>query len=250
MRFEGKVVFITGGAIGFGRAFGRAFGQEGAAVAIADIDGDAARRTAGDFEAEGIRAMALTCDVAAEDEVDEAVGKTVAELGGVDILLNNAGKHLMKYNQPFTVLPRHELRALFDVNVVGVVNCSVACRQPMAARGGGAIVNIASMAAHLHVSPYAVSKLAVRGLTVALAAELAPDGIRVNGIAPGLMATESAMADLPQEMVDDFVLNRQLVHRLGRMDDIVAAALFLCSDEASFITGETVKVTGGYPAEL
>jgi NAD(P)-dependent dehydrogenase (short-subunit alcohol dehydrogenase family) len=100
------------------------------------------------------------------------------------------------------------------------------------------------------VSPYAVSKLAVRGLTVAFAAELAPDGIRVNAISPGLMATENAMEDLPKAMVDDFVQNRQLVHRLGEMEDIVKAMLFLCSDDASFITGETIKVSGGYPAEL
>jgi NAD(P)-dependent dehydrogenase (short-subunit alcohol dehydrogenase family) len=92
-----------------------------------------------------------------------------------------------------------------------------------------------------------VSKLAVRGLTIALATELAPERIRVNAIAPGLMATENAMADLPQDLVDDFINNRQLVHRLGTMDDIVAATLYLCSPEAGFITGETLKVSGGYP---
>jgi 3-oxoacyl-[acyl-carrier protein] reductase len=249
-RFDEKVVFITGGAIGFGRAFGRAFGREGAAVVVADIDGDAAQGTASAFQAEGIRALAVTCDVAKEDEVDRSVEAAVKELGGVDILMNNAGKHLLKYSQPFATLPRHELRALFDVNVVGVVNCTLACRPSMAERGGGAIVNISSMAAHLHVSPYAVSKLAVRGLTVSLASELAPDKIRVNCISPGLMATENAMAELPQEMVDDFVSTKQLIHRLGQMDDIVNAALFLCSDDASFITGETIKVSGGYPPEV
>jgi NAD(P)-dependent dehydrogenase (short-subunit alcohol dehydrogenase family) len=250
MRFDGKVAFITGGAVGFGRAFGRALGREGAAIAVVDIDGEAAQRTAKDLESEGLRALAITCDVAAEDQVEVAVETAAHQLGGVDILINNAGKHLTKYNQPFTVLPRHELRSLFDVNVVGVVNCTVACRAAMAARGGGVVVNISSIAGHLHVSPYAVSKLAVRGLTVAFAAELAPDGIRVNAISPGLMATENAMEDLPKAMVDDFVQNRQLVHRLGEMEDIVKAMLFLCSDDASFITGETIKVSGGYPAEL
>jgi NAD(P)-dependent dehydrogenase (short-subunit alcohol dehydrogenase family) len=165
-------------------------------------------------------------------------------------LINNAGKHLTKYNQPFSVLPRFELRALFDVNVIGVVNCTVACRPAMAARGGGAVINISSIAGHMASSPYGVSKLAVRGLTVAFANELAPDRIRVNAISPGLMATENAMEDLPQEMVDDFVQNRQLVHRLGTMDDIVKTMMFLCSDDASFITGETIMVSGGYPPEL
>jgi NAD(P)-dependent dehydrogenase (short-subunit alcohol dehydrogenase family) len=250
MRFDEKVAFITGGAVGFGRAFGRALGREGAAVAIADIDADAAQRTAKEFESEGIRAVAVACDVAEEDKVQRAVETTLRQLGGVDVLINNAGKHLTKYNQPFSVLPRQELRALFDVNVIGVVNCTVACRGPMAARGGGVVLNISSIAGHMHVSPYAVSKLAVRGLTVALATELAPEAIRVNAISPGLMATENAMEDLPQEMIDDFVQNRQLVHRLGVMDDIVKTMLFLCSDDASFITGETIKVSGGYPAEL
>jgi NAD(P)-dependent dehydrogenase (short-subunit alcohol dehydrogenase family) len=89
--------------------------------------------------------------------------------------------------------------------------------------------------------------LAVRGLTVAFATELAPDGIRVNGIAPGLMNTENALADLPHGLIDDIVHERQLVHRLGTMDDVVSTMLFLCSADGSFITGETIKVSGGFP---
>jgi 3-oxoacyl-[acyl-carrier protein] reductase len=134
--------------------------------------------------------------------------------------------------------------------VVGVVNCTVACRDTMRSRGGGAVLNISSIAGYLSTSPYAISKLAVRGLTIAFATEFAPDKIRVNAIAPGLMATENALAGLPQELIDDFTNNRQLVHRLGDMDDIVSSALFLCSDQASFITGETLRVSGGYPLAM
>jgi NAD(P)-dependent dehydrogenase (short-subunit alcohol dehydrogenase family) len=111
-------------------------------------------------------------------------------------------------------------------------------------------VNISSIAGYLSTSPYGVSKLAVRGLTIAFATELAPDGIRVNAIAPGLMATENALDGLPQELIDDFVTNRQLVHRLGAMDDIVSAMLFLCAPEAGFVTGETLRVSGGYPLAI
>jgi len=111
-------------------------------------------------------------------------------------------------------------------------------------------VNISSMASYLSATPYSVSKLAVRGLTIAFAQELAPDHIRVNAIAPGLMATENAMDDLPQDLIDEFVHQRQLVPRLGQMDDIVQAMLYLCSDDSSFMTGETLKVTGGYPLFL
>lgn len=247
MDFLDKVIFITGGAVGFGRAFARAFSAHGAAVALADIDLDAAETTASELRANGARAMAVNCDVADETQVEAAVARVVAELGGIDVLINNAGKHLTKYNQPFTVLERHEVRALFDVNVIGVVNCTVACRETMIARGGGAVLNISSIAGYMVTSPYGVSKLAVRGLTMAFAQELAPDGIRVNAVAPGLTATENAMVDLPQSLVDRFVGELQLVKRLGVMDDIVNAVLFLCSDEAGFITGETLKVSGGYP---
>jgi 3-oxoacyl-[acyl-carrier protein] reductase len=103
------------------------------------------------------------------------------------------------------------------------------------------------MAGYMSATPYAVSKLTVRGLTVAFATELAADRIRVNALAPGLMNTESALADLPRPLIDEFVNQRQLVNRLGTMGDVVSAMLFLCSDEASFITGETLKVSGGYP---
>jgi NAD(P)-dependent dehydrogenase (short-subunit alcohol dehydrogenase family) len=247
MRFDGKVAFITGGAIGFGRAFARALAAEGAAIAIADIDAPAGELLAKELEAAGQRAFAVACDVADERQVEAAVAASVARLGGIDVLINNAGKHLMKYNQPFGVLPRDELRALFEVNVIGVVNCSLACRPSLAARGGGAILNISSMAGHTNTTPYSVSKLAVRGLTVAFATEFAPDRIRVNAISPGLMATENAMADLPRALVDDFVENKQLIHRKGEMRDIVNAMLYLCSDEASFVTGETLRVTGGHP---
>ena len=250
MRFPGKVVLITGGAVGFGRAFAHAFAGEGASVVIADIDDAQGERTAATLRDGGHSALAVHCDVARESEAEAAVAQSIAEFGGVDVLLNNAGLHLLKYNQPFGGLPRNDLRTLFEVNVVGIVNCTLACRESMQQRGGGSVVNVSSIASHFSATPYGVSKLAVRGLTVALATELAEARIRVNAVTPGLMATENAIADLPQSMVDDFVHNKQLVHRLGTMDDIVSATLFLCSDEASFITGETLNVSGGYPLFL
>jgi NAD(P)-dependent dehydrogenase (short-subunit alcohol dehydrogenase family) len=216
-------------------------------VAIADVDATAANEAAAALRADGRRAIAVACDVAREDQVEAAAATAVAELGGLDILVNNAGLHLTKYNQPFGALPRADLRALLDVNVVGVVNCSLACRDAMRARGGGSICNIASIAGHKPSSPYGVSKLAVRGLTQALATELAADGIRVNAVSPGLMATDAAMADLPAELVRSFVDDLQLIHRRGEVRDVVEAVLFLASDAASFITGETLKVSGGHP---
>jgi 3-oxoacyl-[acyl-carrier protein] reductase len=250
VRFQGKTAFITGGAVGLGRAFARALTGEGAAVAIADIDFEGADRTANELTARGAQAIALACDVADEHQVDAAVAATIEKFGGVDVLINNAGRHLMKYNQPFGTLSRAEVRGLFDVNVIGVINCTLACRDSMRSRGGGVVLNISSSAGFLSNTAYGVSKLAVRGLTVAFASELSDDLIRVNGIAPGLTNTESALADLPQALVEDFVEELQLVHRICTMDDIARAMLFLCSDEASFITGETLKVSGGYPLTI
>src|SRR4051812_28653346 len=247
MRFQNRTAVITGGAVGFGRAFARALVAEGAAVVLADIDTDMAERTAAEVVSTGGQAIAVDCDVADPDGVDAAVATSIARFGGIDIVINNAGLHLTKYNQPFGALSRNEIRDLFDVNVMGVINVTLACRDSMRDRGGGVVLNISSMAGYMSATPYAVSKLTVRGLTVAFATELAQDRIRVNAIAPGLMNTENALADLPKPLIDEFTYRLQLVRRLGPMDDVVSAMLFLCSDEASFITGETLKVSGGYP---
>ena len=246
MTNSSKTAFVTGAATGFGRAFAKALCGRGTAVMIADIDLTAAEETAQQLRAEGGHALAVYCDVADANAVDTAVAQTVEHFGGLDILINNAGRHLMKYNQPFQNLTREEIRGLFDVNLHGVITCTLACRPALAERAG-CIINISSISGFATNTPYGVSKLAVRGLTIAFAEELSADGIRVNAIAPGLIATENAMKDLPQHLVDDLTQNKQLVKRLGQMDDIVKAMLFLTSEEASFITGETLKVSGGFP---
>ncbi|MDD2857313.1 MAG: SDR family oxidoreductase [Candidatus Nanopelagicales bacterium] len=245
MSHAGKVAFITGGAIGFGYAFAEALGSQGASVVIAEINMEAANAAVARLQSAGIRAIALECDVADDVAVDAAVAKTIAEFGGIDILINNAGLHLTKYNLPFSTLTRAEVRALFDVNVIGIVNCSVSALESMRSRGGGSIINISSMASNMSTSPYGVSKLAVRGLTMAFAKEFADAGIRVNAISPGLMATDSAMADLPPAMIESIINDMQFIHRRGEVEDIVNMMLFLVSDKASFITGETYKVSGG-----
>lgn len=242
-RFTDSVAVVTGAARGFGAAFAEAFAAEGAAVALLDLA--AAEEQAAELRAKGARTVALACDVSDADAVDAAVARTVGELGEIAILVNNAGLHLTRYNQPFAELSRAEIEALFAVNVLGVVHCTLSCAESMGRRGGGAVVNISSLSGYQVVSPYGVSKLAVRGLTTAFAAQLGTQDIRVNAVAPGLMATESALADLPAEMVEDFVATRQSVHRRGEPADIVEAVTWLCSDAAGFVTGETLRVDGG-----
>lgn len=245
-----KIAFITGAGAGFGRDFSNAFAEAGASVAVTDVNLEAAQAVAAAINAAGGKAIAVHCDVSSEASVKAAVDTVAAQLGGIDILINNAGRHLLKYNQPFGALTTADVRELFDVNVMGVIFCTLACRGSMQARGGGAVVNIASIAAHLVPTPYGVSKLAVRGLTMAFARELSGDGIRVNAISPGLIATESALAELPKEMMEAFQNDYQLIKRRGEMPDITAAALFLSSAASSFITGETIKVSGGYPLNI
>ena len=245
-----QVALITGAAQGFGRAFAEALAADGAAVALLDLDAQRVERAAAELQEAGFRALPVVADVSDEEQVEEAVARVVDELGPMDVLVNNAGLHLTRYTRPFSALPRSAVRMLFAVNVIGVINCSVACLEPMRARGGGSIVNISSMASYRSNTPYAVSKLAVRGLTIAFAHEFAAAGIRCNAIAPGLVATESAMADLPPERIDQIVNDLQLVRRLGAVDDVVQMMLFLCSEKAAFITGETFKVSGGTPLAI
>jgi len=241
----GRVAFITGGAMGFGRAFARALNAAGAHVAIADINLEGANDTASELNRPHSRALGVECDVSDRPSVEQAVDTVVAELGGVDILINNAAHHMKKYTRDFASLTSEEVEGLFGVNVIGIVNCSLACRSSMAERGHGVVLNVASAAAFTSRTPYGVSKVAVRGLTIALATELSAYGIRVNAVAPTLTETESALDEYSGEEFDRFVATQQLIKRRATMDDVCNAMLFLCSDEAGMITGETVRVTGG-----
>ena len=243
--YHGKVAVITGGGRGFGQAFGAALAARGAHVVLADIDGAAAVAAAAEITGKGGSASAAVCDVADEAGVATMFDEVAGKHGGLDILVNNAGLHSAAYNKPSAELGIAGLRRLFDVNVMGVYICSLAARQAMSGRDGAAVVNISSSAAYANRSAYGVSKLAVRGLTTQLAREFAADGIRVNAIAPGLIFTDTIRAELAREDVTR-VMGEQILKREGEERDIVDALLFLVSPAASFVTGETLRVTGGF----
>ena len=244
--FAGRTAFITGAGAGIGLDMARRIVDGGGNVVIADIDEEAARAAAAELGEE--QAVAVACDVADQGAVETAVAAGASRFGGIDIVVNNAGLHLTKWNVPATALDEDAWKLILGVNVIGVVNCARAARPHLAQGKSPAIVNLSSIAGTLSTTVYGVTKLAVRGLTVALATEFAGDGIRVNAIAPGAIASANAVADLAEDdiiarLVNDF----QLIHRGGTTADIVQAMEYLCTDQSSFVTGHTLQVSGGFP---
>lgn len=237
--FEGKSAIVTGAGTGLGETYAKALAARGARVVIGDLDATAATDAAARIRASGGVAVGVGADMGREEHVVQLVAEARAEFGGVDILVNNAGLARGRWNL-CSELTSEEWAEIFAVNVTGAVACARECRPSMRERGGGAIVNQSSMGAYAALtSAYSVSKLALSGVTVALAHEFAPDGIRVNGIAPGMMTGR-----LPPELVQTIV-GRQLIPRRGCAEDLVEVLTLLCSSRSSFMTGQTIHVDGG-----
>jgi NAD(P)-dependent dehydrogenase (short-subunit alcohol dehydrogenase family) len=220
-------------------------------VVVADLDPVAGDRMVRELEQAGHTGLSFAMDVRDPDTAARLAESAVEGFGGIDVLVNNAGIHLDHAQLPFTLEAVPRWRDVLDVNVIGALVCSAACHDGMKARGGGSIVNISSMAAYGAGGAYAVSKLALNSLTVSLAAAYGDDGIRVNGIAPGLVDSEAAVqwwSDPARSgmNIQEMLINGQAIKRQGRMEDLADMALFLCSDQASFVTGQTILVDGGH----
>jgi len=250
-QWERRTAVITGGARGFGKAFGMALAAEGAHVVLVDIDGQEAEAAAIAIRDGGGSAEGVLADVTDSARLVEVMEKAAQPHAGIDLLINNAGLHSEKYSKPITQMGLEMVRRLFDVNVMGVVACTLAAWPHMRGRDGANIVNIASSAAHMGMgsTAYGNSKLAVSGLTLTFAGELGADGIRVNAISPGLILTETIKAEL-SEKNRSLAKGMQLVDSDGAEEDVVQAMLYLTSSRARFITGETLRVTGGAAAGI
>jgi 3-oxoacyl-[acyl-carrier protein] reductase len=244
MRLDGKTALVTGAGSGIGKCIAETYAREGARVALADINGEAAKSAARTI---GNNAIALRFDVSKKADIDGVVGETVAAFGALDILVNNAGA--THVNKPMLEIDEAEYDRIFAINVKGIFLACQAVVPVFRQRGGGVIINIGSTAGlrpRPGLSAYNATKGAVHVLTKALAIELAPDGIRVCAIAP--VATETPLLPSflgPAPGMREKVIATIPLGRLALPQDIADAALFLASAEAKFITGNIMEVDGG-----
>ncbi len=245
--WQGRTAVITGGGRGFGKVFAEALCARGAHAVLVDLDGEVGEQAAADIASRQLSAQALQGDVTDAARMAEVMDLAAQRNGGIDLLINNAGLHSEEYSKPMRLLGIDKVRRLFDVNVMGTVTCTLAAVPHMTGRDGANVVSISSMAAYPSGTAYGASKLTVAALTIAFASELGGEGIRVNAIAPGMILTETIKAELA-EATKNFVRAGQALKSDGAESDIIEAMLYLSGRGARFVTGETLRVTGGMGA--
>ncbi|MEE8638135.1 MAG: 3-oxoacyl-[acyl-carrier-protein] reductase [Candidatus Margulisiibacteriota bacterium] len=243
MKLKDKVALVTGAAQGIGKAIAQAMAKEGANIIVSDINLELATDTANEIKGMGVKAIPLKINVAELSEVEAGVKKAIEEMGKIDILVNNAG--ITKDNL-FIRMKKDDWDTVISINLGGVFNlCKVISRLMMRERYGK-IINIASVVGEMGnvgQANYSASKAGVIGLTKTLARELAPRGVTVNAIAPGFIQT--AMTDKIPEEIRKKMLEQIPLGKLGQPEDVAAAALFLASSAADYITGQVIRVNGG-----
>jgi 7-alpha-hydroxysteroid dehydrogenase len=247
-RLDGKVAIVTGAGAGIGRGIARMFAGAGAAVVVSDLKRDTAEAVAQEIAGAGGLSLGLACNVTKPEDLAAVVERAVATFGRLDILVNNAGGGGPK---PFD-MPMDDFRWAYELNVFSVFHLSQLAAPHMAAAGGGAILNITSMAGenrNSRMASYASSKAAENHLTRNIAFDLGPMGIRVNAIAPGAIKTDALASVLTPE-IEKTMLKHTPLARLGEAEDIALAALFLCAPASAWISGQILTVSGGGVQEL
>lgn len=249
-RLAGRVAIVTGAASGIGRATASALAREGAAVVVADLNADGAKRVAAEIEAAGGRAFGQATDVSSEPSVVAMVAAAVERFGGLDVLHNNAAlvdPAVMGADGEVASLSLDTFERTLAVNLRGpLLGCKHAIPR-MLERGGGVIVNtssVAALAGDLVRTAYGISKAGLDALTRYVATQYGKRGIRCNSIAPGVIATPALAANVTPELIAVYERSH-LTPRLGRPEDIAEVVVFLATDAAAFITGQVLSVDGG-----
>ena len=245
MRFVDQVVIVTGGAQGIGRACAEAFAGKGAAVVIADIDAAGGAKAADEIVARGGRARFIETDVGDAGQAQRLVDQTIETFGRLDVLINNAG--IIK-TADFLEISEADFDAVLRVNLKGVFLVGQAAARAMVRQGKGAIVNMSSTNAVVAIPnqvPYATSKGGVNQLTKVMALALADKGVRVNAIGPGSILTGLLKVVMSDDAARRRILARTPMGRCGEPAEIAKVALFLASDEASYLTGQCIYPDGG-----
>jgi gluconate 5-dehydrogenase len=246
----GRVVLVTGGARGLGRAFAEGLGAGGAKIVLLDMDAAGAEATAGELESLGVEALGVPCEVTDRDSAAAAVARAVEAHGRIDGLINNAGINQVA---PSLEADVEEWRRVLLVNLFGAFLMSQIVGRVMVAQRSGSIINIASI--HAHVAPalhaasaYAASKAGLLGLTRALAAEWGGHGVRVNAIAPGFVFTDMTQRRLSDPAYLKRVLERSPLQQVLEPEDLVGAVYYLLSDASRLVTGQSIGIDAGWLA--
>jgi len=248
-KLDGRVAVITGASRGLGRAMALALAGAGARIALVARDAGLLEKVAEEARALGADAAAFQADVTGEAEVARLENDIAGRFGRVDILINNAGINIRKAITEFTL---GEWRRVMDTNVTSVFLMCRAFVPHMKGRGYGRIINMTSIMSHVSIAgrtAYSSSKTALLGLTRALALELAPEGITVVGISPGPFATEMNTTLMQNPEINAQFISKIPLGRWGKVEEIGALALFLCSDDAAFVTGTDILIDGGWCAQ-
>jgi NAD(P)-dependent dehydrogenase (short-subunit alcohol dehydrogenase family) len=249
VRLDGKVAIVTGSGKsgGIGAVYARGLADCGAAVVVADLDGDGAQKIAAGLTEQGARAIGVQVDISAPDSVAAMVKATTAEFGGVDILVNNAAMMAEITQVPLSELSFEEWNRVLAVNLTGALVCCQAVVPSMRDRGGGRIVNQSSGGAFTPRNGYGITKLGIVGLTVVLAKELGKDGIAVNAIAPGFVASDAGNRIAPPDSPFRSDLKQVVAMReIGQPSDLLGPLLLLVSEAGAWMTGQTLNVDGGW----